>query len=190
MLISIFLLILVLFPNSTSSTNYKSKLVYPVTKVNYSLIWGKSYQTENCPAKKAQFESRVRRLYGNAHKEKELRELTQDIASRFSSLGYNPVLLAELLYRIALHESNGGKYTKQINGPARSWFQIEPSTAVGLVKNNPELIIGYDTDKLKKLPKQAMADLLEKRQDIAATIAVAKIIETGERLGTNKGLKT
>lgn len=162
-----------------------------LTNVNYSYIWGKSYQSENCPNKKVAFERRVKRLYGQAPKEQELREVTQKVADRYENLGYNPHKLSELLYRIALHESDGGKYTKQISGgPARSWFQIEIKTAMNLVKKNPELILGYDAKTLSKLSYSAMGSLLETRQDIAATIAAAKIIETGERQGTIKTLKT
>lgn len=157
--------------------------------VNYSYIWGKSYQSENCPTKKEHFKRRVARLYGKASKDEEIRQVAKEAANKYKHLGYNPDTLAELLYRIALHESDGGIYTKQINGPARSWFQIEPSTASGLIKNNPELIIGFNVQHLAKLSKQALANLLEQRQDIAATIAAAKIIETGERLGTNDVLK-
>lgn len=165
-------------------------LVPQISKdINYSLIWGKSYQTENCPAKKEAFNKKVDSLYNNAPKELALRVVTKVAADKYTDLGYNAEALSELIYRIALHESNGGQYVKQINGPARSWFQIEVTTAMNLVKKNPELIRGYDANKLSRLSYQAMGDLLEERQDIAATIAIAKIIETGERTGTNKVLK-
>ena len=169
---------------------WRSSIVeLPSTNVNYAYIWGKSYQTDNCPKKNKSFRQRVAKMYGKAYKEDDLREITKVAASRYKDLGYNPLVLAEFLYRIALHESNGGQYTKQINGPAISWFQIEPTTALNLVKKHPELIKGTDTKHLASLSKADIASLLERRQDIAASIAIAKIIETGERLGTNKGLK-
>lgn len=159
------------------------------TSVNYAYIWGKAYQTDNCPKKNKEFRKRVLMMYGKAHREEDLREITKEAAEKYEDLGYNPSILAEFLYRIALNESNGGQYTKQINGPARSWFQIEPSTALALVKNNPELIRGYNAKHLAQLSKRDLGDLLEKRQDLAATIAIAKIIETGERFNINKDLK-
>lgn len=41
----------------------------------------------------------------------------------------------DLLFETALHESGGLKYRKQINGPALSFFQIEPDTLHDLYDN-------------------------------------------------------
>ncbi len=41
----------------------------------------------------------------------------------------------DLLFETALHESMGLKYRKQVNGPALSFFQIEPDTLKDLYDN-------------------------------------------------------
>lgn len=65
----------------------------------------------------------------------QLREFIQDVLDAY----YGPELsrpnVVKLLMMIAAHESLGGYYIKQIRGPARGIFQMEPATEWDLFRN-------------------------------------------------------
>lgn len=148
----------------------------------YKEMWSQMYQTTNDPTKEAAYMEHVKNLYGKAPKEAEIRaaigQSLPAFAGEVQSRGMTPKAMEELLYRTALHESMGGKYNKQIEGPARSWWQVEPDTAYDNIKNYGhalgsgfEKAVGYSKDKLQSMSKDQVANLLEKDPNFAASMA-------------------
>jgi hypothetical protein len=72
-------------------------------------------------------------------------ELIEDVLKRMGDKFYSPEAV-ELLYRTAIQESRL-HYIKQIKGPARGFFQIEPPTAIDIVEN----YLAYRLDLLNRL---------------------------------------
>jgi len=96
---------------------------------------------------------------------------------------------ADLLYRTAMHESGGLKYSKQLGGgPARSVFQIEPTTATDIVqrwaKNKSqamgalEEVTGMTRKQLLGLNRKELVGLLETNSLFATTVARFKYMMT------------
>lgn len=148
----------------------------------YKEIWSQMYQTTNDPKKEAAYMEHVKNLYGKAPKEAEIRAAIGQALPAFDdevkSRGLTPKGMEELLYRTALHESMGGQYNKQIGGPARSWWQVEPDTAYDNIQNfghalGPgfEKAVGYSANKLKGMSKEQISNLLETDPNFAASMA-------------------
>lgn len=56
----------------------------------------------------------------------------------------------ELIIMIAAHESLFGKYSKQVNGPALGWIQMEPATHEHIWDNCTKIQLYADKAGLKK----------------------------------------
>jgi hypothetical protein len=81
---------------------------------DFSKLWGWAYQGKNDPEKMKKFRADVKRLYGKAPKEKELRKMSRIAADAFAGdAGMDPKQFEELMYMTALHESGGGRYKVQ-----------------------------------------------------------------------------
>ena len=89
--------------------------------------------------------------------------------------------IKDYLEKTGAVESGYRTKTQMGGGPARSYWQVEPATAMDLVKNSsayfgPKFrkIFGEDALKtLQGLNEQQMADLLLKNDTLAATMAAA-----------------
>lgn len=75
----------------------------------------------------------------------QFKSLIKDVLKRMGGKFYSPEAV-ELLYRTAKHESRC-HYLKQVNGPARGFFQIEPPTAIDIC----ETFLSYRIDLLNRL---------------------------------------
>ena len=151
---------------------------------NYVDTWSKLYQTTGDPEKEAAFKQHVSELYGQAPKEAEIRKAIQQVMPAFegevASRGMTKDQMNELMYRTALHESMGGKYNRQLgDGPARSWWQVEPATAYDNVQNfghafGPvyEKATGYTRDQLSGMTQQQLGTLLENDPKFAASMSM------------------
>ena len=149
---------------------------------DYTDTWSKLYQTTGDPEKEKAFRAHVAELYGKAPKEKEIRQAINTVMPAFadeaSSRGISKDDLSELMYQTALHESLGGKYNRQMdNGPARSWWQVEPETAYDNIKNysqafgpNFEKATGYSKKYLQGLSQNELGSLLEKDPNFGAAM--------------------
>lgn len=76
---------------------------------------------------------------GSQVKTEQLRQTVNAVQERMSIVPSNHEGTVELLLETAAVESHRGQWTKQINGPARGLFQMEPATAKCLLswlKNN------------------------------------------------------
>jgi len=151
---------------------------------SYADTWSNLYQTTGDPAKEAAFRQHVNELYGQAPKEAEIRKAIQQVMPAFegevASRGMTKDQMNELMYRTALHESMGGRYNRQLgDGPARSWWQVEPATAYDNVQNfghafGPayEKATGYSKDQLSNMTQQQLGTLLEKDPKFAASMSM------------------
>lgn len=160
----------------------KTSIPVKDSKVDYTDTWSKLYQTTGDPEKEKAFRTHVSQLYGKAPKEKEIRQAINTVMPAFSeevvNRGISKDDLSELMYQTALHESLGGKYTRQMgDGPARSWWQVEPGTAYDNIKNYPqafgpnfEKATGYDKEYLQGLSQDELGSLLEKDPNFGAAM--------------------
>lgn len=82
----------------------------------------------------------------------------------------------KILVMIACHESQGFRYRRQVNGPARSYLQIEPDTLTDLYEN----YLAFRPDKLKLLESFRCAEVEEPLEALehndAYAICVARLL--------------
>lgn len=150
----------------------------------YADTWSKLYQTTRDPEKEKSFALHVNQLYGNAPKEREIRQAIETVMPAFADEAANRGMeskdLHELMYQTALHESLGGKFNKQMgDGPARSWWQVEPDTAYDNIKNYPQALgsgfekaTGYSKEDLQAMSKEELGTLMEKDPNFAASMGM------------------
>ena len=127
---------------------------------DFSALWGRLYQGKSDPAKIKDFQQDVKRLYGKAPKEEVLVDMSNKAAVAFAAdVDMDPSEFSELMYVTALHESSGGRHKVQGGGgPARGYWQVEPETAVDLVKNSLALF-GPQFTKATGLSKKDLQGL-------------------------------
>ena len=109
----------------------------------------------------------------------QFREYIRLVLISFGELSEEPWVYSEdaveLLMLTAAQESHLGRYLKQIQGPARGVFQIEPSTMADLIRN----YLMY-RDKLGDALKRVHGDGLETEihltGNLAFQIVVARLI--------------
>ena len=98
--------------------------------------------------------------------------------------GHNAAEIEDYLEKTGAVESGYRTKVQSGDGPARSYWQVEPKTAMDLVKNSsayfgPKFKKTFGEDALKILQgynEQQMADLLLKNDTLAASMAAAKWI--------------
>lgn len=156
-----------------------------------SSLWGDVYQTSNSPVKNAKFIANVARYAPTA--DKETVSLIQDTVDLVfaGDEGTSSATLQEVMVMIALHESAGFKFRKQKGGgPARGIHQVEPSTALSLLKN-AKVLFGPEAKKVlrenglditKNVTKAQMGEMLQ--NDVISTVfATAKMLNATKAKG-------
>ena len=150
--------------------------------------WGTTYQTTNDPKKNARALKAISDTYNIPT---EAQNSIQSIVPIFvGDKGFTSQELTELANAIGQIES-GYKTKVQIGGgPARSYWQVEPTTALSLL-NNSSAIFGpkfekvfsnYATNEmtavqyLSKLNNKKMSELLESDSNLAVAMALGKIV--------------
>jgi hypothetical protein len=146
-------------------------------------IWGVAYQGRDSPAKKKQFVRHVNRYAKNADPDI-VRNIRDTVADVFSGdEGVDPGKLMDIMVQIALHESKGFKHRVQLGGgPARGIHQVEPETALSLIKHSALLaskakqaLLDLGLDITKELTINQIGEALQ--NDTVSTIfATAKLL--------------
>ena len=163
--------------------------------LKFANIWSSLYQTENNPIKYGKYLYDVARFSDGSAPEEEgiAREslaaagaFVEDFKAIDPSLDLNKV--TTLLKHTAYHESNGGEFDEQMGGgPARGWWQVEPTTARDLIsltgtdgmpKQNligplAEGVMGYKADELRAMSDEDFAEVL-KVPAVSAVFAASK----------------
>lgn len=149
-------------------------------------IWGTTYQTTNNPKKNARALEAISDTYNIPT---EAQNSIQSIVPIFvGDKGFTSQELTELANAIGQIES-GYKTKIQIGGgPARSYWQVEPTTALDLLNNSSAIFgpkfenffsIKYGTNAVKFLAsksKKEMSQLLESDSDLAVAMALGVIV--------------
>lgn len=142
-------------------------------------IWGSLYQTESDPKKmKAFIEHQSIQL------PTEIEEAVSTAMTAFKGdKGItNQTKLKEQVLATIKHESLGGKYKRQTNGPAIGAAQVEPETAIdivktsGLIGSRAEEILGMSKEEFLNLDLASMENLLE-NHEVNAVFATAKYLQ-------------
>ncbi len=147
-------------------------------------IWGVAYQTEDSPQKKADFIADVARFRNSA--DEEVITLIQDTVEVVfaGDEGANLAQLQDIMVQIALHESQGFEFRKQLSGgPARGIHQVEPETALSLISNSTllgpkarSMLKSHGLDISKPVTLEQLADKLETNDVISTIFATAKLL--------------
>jgi hypothetical protein len=119
--------------------------------------------------------------------QKKLLASIDDVLALTDKGSKNLTATRNLLYRTAIHESGGLKYTKQIGGgPARSWFQIEYNTAKDIVQRYAartdkkgymsifEKFSGKTRKEILALDKTGLNDVVQNNLNFSTTVARLK----------------
>ncbi len=146
---------------------------------NFVQDWSKHYQTSQDPAK----EARATAVLKQGFKVPQDAMKSIKVASYIfdGDDGHSAKELTEYLQKTGAVESAYGTKVQGGGGPARSYWQVEPKTAMDLVKNSsayfgPKFRKTFGENALKQLQglnEQQMSDLLLKNDDLAATMAAA-----------------
>ena len=163
--------------------------------IRFANIWSDLYQTDGDLKKYANYIFNVARFSVTDAPEEEAIEkesmaaakaFIQDFKKVDPSLDLDRV--ATLLKHTAYHESEGGKYDEQQNGgPARGWWQVEPSTARDLISlTSPdgnrkailigplaEGVMGYTAEELREMNDEEFSEIL-KIPRVSAIFAASK----------------
>lgn len=166
--------------------------------------WGKLYQTENDPTKNTRAANAIAKTYTVP---KEAQNSIEVAATVFEGdKGFSKESLIEYGKAIGQIESSYTTKVQRGGGPARSYWQVEPKTALSLVKNSSGLfklrnkkskfeqefeakyakparfdedgnvMDGTALEYLQSLSEAEMSDVLEKDGKLAATLALAKVV--------------
>ena len=149
-------------------------------------IWGTTYQTTNDPKKNARALKAISDTY-NIPTEAQ-KSITTIVPIFEGDKGFTAKELTELANAIGQIES-GYKTKVQIGGgPARSYWQVEPTTALSLLNNSSAIFgekfkkvfsIKYGQTPVKFLAsrsKKEMSTLLESDSDLAVAMALGVIV--------------
>ena len=164
-------------------------------------IWGELYQTESNPNKMYDFD--YVNKPGRASEHKGIREAIETIMPAFKvDLDTNWMSLEgfkDLLYKTARHESynrinpNNPFTSQKGDGPAKSWWQVEPSTARDIVTarledgsvapskrawgDRMEHLTGISADSLFNMTDDELGSLLEESPVVGAAFAASKYLQ-------------
>lgn len=148
-------------------------------------LWGKLYQTESDPEKMKAFEE-----HQSIQLPPEIESAVDTAMTAFAGdkgITDQSKLRSQIIATIK-HESLGGKYKRQLNGPAIGAAQVEPETAIdiaktsGLIGKKAEKIIGMSKDKFLELDLASMENLLE-NHEVNAVFATAKYLQAATAKG-------
>ncbi len=133
-------------------------------------FWGRVYQTTSDPAKEADFCSDIR-LYLKTEGAAKIKDTIEKARPAFAGdMGTNPETLCRLLLYVALHESEGGRYDRQVGGgPACGWWQVEPESARSIVTHSgamwgkkASLVTGTTLSQLRAMAEAELQQFLLK----------------------------
>jgi len=141
--------------------------------------WSKNYQTSQDPKKEARAEAVLKAGFevpADAVKPIQVASYIFD-----GDDGHSASEIKDYLEKTGAVESGYRNKIQIGGGPARSYWQVEPETAMDLVKNSsayfgPKFRKRFGDNALEYLQglnEQEMSDLLLKRDDLAATMAAA-----------------
>lgn len=148
-------------------------------------LWGKLYQTESDPEKMKAFEE-----HQSIQLPPEIESAVDTAMTAFvgdKGITDQTKLRSQVIATIK-HESLGGKYKRQLNGPAIGAAQVEPETAIdiiktsGLIGKKAEKIIGMSKSEFLDLDLAAMENLLE-NHEVNAVFATAKYLQAATAKG-------
>jgi len=196
------------FPGSTVPSDgfnmqtivQKGKQIYKDFKENYNEdhkfvndIWGPHYQTDNSLLKNS---LAIGRLSTNWKVPEDALPAIDTAATIFEEdSGYTKLDIQDMLGKVGQIESQYKTKVQKDNGPARSYWQVEPKTALDLLKNS-KAIFGPKFEKnfhqyaqekksarevLSSRTEEQIRDLLLKDDRLAATLAAGKIIATTKK---------
>lgn len=142
-------------------------------------IWGSLYQTESDPKKMEAFIK-----HQSIQLPPEIESAVSTAMTAFSGdKGItDQTKLKEQVLATIKHESLGGKYKRQTNGPAIGAAQVEPETAIdivktsGLIGSRAEEILGVSKEEFLNLDLASMENLLE-NHEVNAVFATAKYLQ-------------
>ena len=105
--------------------------------------------------------------------------------------GTNLEKVQTLVWYTTLHESNGYRFRQQKGGgPARGIHQVEPATALSLIKNSKllgptakKVLLVEGLDITKKLTKKQIGDMLRDSDVVSTIFATAKLLSGAKASG-------
>jgi len=146
--------------------------------------WSKYYQTSNDPKK----EARATAVLKADIKTPADAKLAIRIAAKIfaGDEGHTEQEFIDVLEKTGAVESGYRTKVQTGGGPARSFWQVEPKTAMSLVKHSPQYFgpkfhKAFGENALKRLQEydeKAWSDILEKNDALGATMAAAKWLST------------
>ena len=144
--------------------------------------WSKYYQTSQNPAKEARAAAVIEKGFNVPRDAKEAIKVAAHIFD--GDDGHSGAELTDYLEKTGAVESAYRTKVQKGGGPARSYWQVEPATAMDLVKNSSPLfgpkfhkVFGKDALKiLQSWDANAWSKNLESNDKLAACMAAAKWI--------------
>lgn len=146
--------------------------------------WSKYYQTSEDPSKESRASAVLERGFNVPSDAKKAIDTAVYIFG--NDEGKSPNMLKDYLEKTGAVESDYRTKVQHGDGPARSYWQVEPATAMDLVKNSsayfgPKFheVFGKDALKiLKTYDKNQWSEILEKNDALGASMAAAKWLAT------------
>lgn len=152
---------------------------------DFAKDWSKHYQTSNNPEKQARAQQVIDTGYNVPADAARAINIAADIFA--GDEGKTREELIEYLKHTGAVESGYRTKVQDDGGPARSYWQVEPTTAMDLVKNSAPFFGKkfhkyYGKNALQSLQKfsaEQWSEYLEKHTDLGATMAAAKWLASG-----------
>jgi hypothetical protein len=154
-------------------------------------FWEKTFQTAQDPNKTQAFINDAV-TYRNSSRAIPIKKAIDTARPAFAGeSGTNADKLCRILFYIALHESDGGRYDRPVGGgPARGWWQVRPDSARSIIKNGgamwgprARLATGYSLATLKIMSDKELGELLLVPAfccAMAAFIAITRAQDAGQ----------
>ena len=149
---------------------------------NFVTDWSKYYQTSQDPSKEARATQVIQKGFNVPQTAKEAIDVAAHIFD--GDDGHSASELKDYLEKTGAVESAYATKIQKGGGPARSYWQVEPATAMDLVKNSsplfgPKFHKTFGKDALKIMQTwdaKTWAKNLESNDKLAASMAAAKWI--------------
>ena len=152
---------------------------------DFAKDWSKHYQTSNNPEKEARARQVISKDYHVPADAEQAIRIAADIFA--GDEGKTREQITQYLRHTGAVESGYRTKVQDGGGPARGYWQVEPATAMDLVKNSAPLFGKkfhkyFGKNALKQaqtFDKQKWSEGLERFDRLAATMAAAKWIASG-----------
>jgi hypothetical protein len=151
---------------------------------NFVNDWSQYYQTSNDPQKESRATAVLKADIATPADAK----IAIQVAARIfaGDEGHSEREFIDILTKTGAVESGYRTKVQSGGGPARSYWQVEPKTAMSLVKNSHQYFgtkfhkaFGKDAlNILQDYDEKAWSDILEKNDELGATMAAAKWLST------------